>query len=320
MKTPERSGRGWPKRALKLGISGILIGFLLWRYPISVEDLAATFRSFNPQVLLLLLPLLFTQYIVSGAKWQVILRSHDIDLPLGYLVRSYLVGAFFGSLLPSSVGGDISRIADVARDTGRGFESTAAVILDRFSGLVVLTAVGIVGSVLVGRLWGEPEFFRQALVLTILLLLALAPFAPGTRSAVRRILRVIPHESTRRLFDRIASTIRHYGSRPNLIWKVVGFSLLFQFIAYTNFYLYGRALNLPIPYLYCLAFVPVVFLLEALPISFGGFGVREGALVYFLGKLGLTAADAISISIVLLSARYLKSLAGGIVYAWRRKT
>lgn len=320
MTTPECHDRRWPKRALKLGISGVLIGFLLWRYPISVEDLGATFRSFNFWVLLLLFPLLFTQYIVSGIKWRVILRSHDIDLTLGYLVRSYLVGAFFGSLLPSSLGGDIARIADVARDTGRGFESASAVVLDRFSGLVVLTMVGIVGSVLVGHLWDEPGFFRQALLLTVFLLLAMALVTPNAHSLLRPVVQRIPRNSVRRFFDKIQNAVIHYSTRPKLIWKILGFSLVFQLIAYTNFYLYGRALNLSIPYLYCLAFVPVVYLLEALPISFAGFGVREGALVYFLSKLGLTAADAISISIVLLSARYLKSLAGGIVFASRRKT
>ena len=53
-----------------------------------------------------------------------------------------------------------------------------------------------------------------------------------------------------------------------------------------------RALDLPVPIAAVVAFVPAVSMLQVLPISFGGLGVREGALVLFLHSFGVSNAQA----------------------------
>ena len=111
--------------------------------------------------------------------------------------------------------------------------------------------------------------------------------------------------------QRIAESIRFYRKQPDMIARILFLSFVFQIMAYTIFYLYSRAIRLDVPYYYCLAFVPVVYLLEALPISIGGFGLREGGLVYFLGKIGVDASEALSLSVIVLSMHYLLILVGG---------
>jgi len=101
--------------------------------------------------------------------------------------------------------------------------------------------------------------------------------------------------------------------------RIMAISFTFQILAYTIFYLHTRTLGLGVPYLYCLAFVPIVSLLEALPISIAGLGVREGGLIFFLGKLDVPAADAIALSILILTARYGLNLLGGLLYLTRRQ-
>ena len=53
-----------------------------------------------------------------------------------------------------------------------------------------------------------------------------------------------------------------------------------------------RALDLPVPVTAVIAFVPAVLMLQVLPISFSGLGVREGALVLFLHSFGVSNAQA----------------------------
>jgi hypothetical protein len=65
----------------------------------------------------------------------------------------------------------------------------------------------------------------------------------------------------------------------------------------------------------------VVVLLTVHPISIGGVGVREGALVFTLHAFGVPAHDALAVSILVFATTILApGLAGGVVEAvqWLR--
>ena len=51
-------------------------------------------------------------------------------------------------------------------------------------------------------------------------------------------------------------------------------------------------------------FVPLICLSEALPISINGFGVREGAFVFFFGVAGIASEEAFAVSILVMVVRY----------------
>lgn len=304
-------------RALKIGIAVALIGLLLWKYPISADAVVATLMSVRVPLLLVVLLLLFNQFVISSIKWSAILRSHDIHLPLPSLVRSYMIGVFFSSFLPSSYMGDIVRIADVGRASGKPFESASAVVLERLSGLAALAAVGSVASFVIGDQFGESVFFGLGFLFTAITISLAAVFVPGVLELVQAVLRRVPVRLVRKGLDKVAGAVLHYRQRPRLLAWVVLWSFVFQLTAYAIFYLYGQTLGLPLPLLYCYAFVPVIYLLEALPITVAGFGLREGGLIYFLGKAGLTPSDAISLSILVVTCRYLLSLSGGVLFLSR---
>ena len=65
--------------------------------------------------------------------------------------------------------------------------------------------------------------------------------------------------------------------------------------------------------------LPVVVLGASVPISFAGWGVREGAMVLMLGKMGISSADALALSIVLGLVLMSVSILGGFVWLSVRK-
>ncbi len=307
---------GW---VIKLGLSAALLFLLLRRYPISLATVGETFRSVSLLPLALAAVLLFNQYVLSSIKWRLILGSHGIHLPLGLLVQSYMIGNFFSAFLPSSYMGDFVRIADVSRRTGRSFESASAVVLERLSGLAALTAAGCVASIYIRQAYDQPIFGRLAWVLGGVLVLLIFAFLPGVLPLLRRVAGRIPVRFARKIVDRVDQAVMHYRGRPALLVRILFWSVVFQVAAYSIFFIYGRALHIPLPYVYCFAFVPVVYILEALPISIAGFGLREGGLIYFLGLIGLSSTDAIALSIIVLSGRYTMNLVGGLLFALRRE-
>jgi uncharacterized protein (TIRG00374 family) len=307
------------KWALKLAFSATLIVVLLWQFPVSGADLHGILRSANFAILAVALVLLLNQTLLSASKWQLILRSHGMDFPLSGLFRSYLIGSFFSTFLPSSYGGDLVRISDVARSTGRTFESAAAVVLERLSGLAALTGVGAIASVYIANAYEQPSFFWLAAMLAGILVMLVTVFTPGVLGLAAPVVNRIPVGALHKLFHKVENVVRHYVSEQALIAKILLISLAFQVLAYTIFFLYMKAVNVDVPYLYCLAFVPILYLLEALPVSVAGIGLREAGLIYFLGLLGLSSAEAIAVSIVAVAMRYAVNLTGGVMFAFRRE-
>ena len=63
-----------------------------------------------------------------------------------------------------------------------------------------------------------------------------------------------------------------------------------------------------------LALVPLVMLMTVLPVSLGGWGVREVAMVTVLTPLGVPAAAAVTMSVCLGLGQFLIGLPGGLLW------
>jgi uncharacterized membrane protein YbhN (UPF0104 family) len=84
------------------------------------------------------------------------------------------------------------------------------------------------------------------------------------------------------------------------------------------FYLCCRAFDVAISPWQCLAIVPVSAVLERLPISFGGVGVREAGIVYMASLFSIPYADALLTSIVNESL-FMLSLLPAVLFVKRLK-
>jgi hypothetical protein len=78
----------------------------------------------------------------------------------------------------------------------------------------------------------------------------------------------------------------------------------------------ARAAGVAVPLRYCALYHPVISVMTALPITIGGFGVREGGYVHFLRPLGVAAPVAVTIGLLWFALTLLGGLVGGAVFAW----
>jgi hypothetical protein len=60
-----------------------------------------------------------------------------------------------------------------------------------------------------------------------------------------------------------------------------------------------------------LILVPLILVVSMIPISFAGWGIREGAMVVGLGFVGVASADALAISVAFGLAQIAIGLPGG---------
>lgn len=261
--------------------------------------------------------LVLAALMVSAFRWQRLLAAQNVKVSVARLFGFYLVGLFFNNLLPTNIGGDIVRIHEVSKHTGEPSASVASVVTERLIGALALSMTAVLGLALSYRLAGRFSAVVIALPAIILAVILLFAIEKWRSSVSKKIWLPRRFALRRRLDDLVTSMGTCLQDRWNVA-LVTGLSLLFQFTIIATTYFIFLALGLHIPVVYFLLFIPIISALQILPISISGFGVREGAYVYFFGAVGASSAQAIAASLIFWTLAALVSLAGGLIFALRR--
>jgi hypothetical protein len=90
-----------------------------------------------------------------------------------------------------------------------------------------------------------------------------------------------------------------------------------QFLAAVEAWCLAQALHLGVPLIDFAILMPPVMLVVALPVSAGGWGVREGAIVASLALAGVGTTPALLLSVELGVIGTLVGLPGGVI--WLRR-
>jgi uncharacterized membrane protein YbhN (UPF0104 family) len=239
------------------------------------------------------LGLLAGQFVLSGWRWQYILRRMNALEPgIGALLHCTGLSYFYGQLLPSSIGGDVLRTALVGRAVGLR-RATISVLIDRLSGLLVLALWAAAALPIVGQDMGV----RWPMVVAIEAALAFGGVA--TVAALRiglhgRGLSVRPLSLLRGAWTDEVRAL----ARPAVVGVLFATTAAMHLASIGLFHAIACSLGLPIGLGRCLLLLPAAFLLSALPISFAGWGVREGAVVAALSLVGIAPGDALTASIL----------------------
>jgi uncharacterized membrane protein YbhN (UPF0104 family) len=300
---------------IKLLVSGGLIAFFLTR--VDLQGFVQTLLSANFSWIGLALAVYLCSQAVSAMRWNVLVRPLGIIAPFKDIVCYYLIGMFFNLFAPGTVGGDVSRVYYLVRHQAGNRGAAAApmmraavsVFMDRAIGMLVLIWVGAAGLLLFPH-YPVPRAIR---ILTLSLALGLA-LAAALVPLFRRLLPELGSSTWAKL--RLA--LRSYGSHRHALVNGVLLSLAVHLIQSWMHVLMGRALNLTIPFSFCLIVYPLVGTFSAIPISLNGIGLREGGYVLLLGVIGISTEKGVAFGLLLFLIIALDSLIGGIIFLLKR--
>ncbi len=257
---------------------------------------------------------------LSVLRWQRVLIGIDLPAPVPALASHTLAALFVSNFLPSTIGGDVLRVMRLSSDNGDAPASFASVVLERLTGFFVLPVITLVALGLSPSLRHLGTASHLALALSVASLLALAGILAATAST-RLGGRLAGHESWPRFVGAVHLGIERIRRNPAAAATLMCSSLAYQLAVITAAFAASRSLGLTVSWLALLAFVPVVAIAQVLPISVGGLGLREGALVLLLGPLGVGAAKATALGLLLYGINLVVSLLGAPAFAmWSRPT
>jgi hypothetical protein len=80
----------------------------------------------------------------------------------------------------------------------------------------------------------------------------------------------------------------------------------------------AHALRIPVTFWDLAVIVPVSFVVQMLPVSVNGFGVREATFSFYFARIGLPLESAMLVALVPTALVMLFSLSGAAVYVSRR--
>ena len=249
----------------------------------------------------------------SALRWEVFLRSLDVELAPGPTLRLTFVGAFFNAFLPTGVGGDAYKAIRVrGRDIPLS-KTLASVLLDRIVGIVCLAAFGLVAATM--RLTaGDSGPLIPLGALVSLGILAVAGLLVGFGERLFRPGRATWFGLRPRL-QRTAQALREAGSHPRSVRLGILWGMLTQVLGIAAHLALARALGLSISLAALTLGVLLATVAATAPITINGLGVREGAWVWILGRYGVGAVDALAYALLVLAMSLASSAVGGIVYA-----
>lgn len=253
-----------------------------------------------------------TQIIILGYRWYRILCASDIAVRLGWAARVVFIGSFFNQSLPTSLGGDAVRVV-MLRPTTRSLETAVnAVLVDRLSGLA-----GLIPFLLLGAPWlwawtGDVVFRLASFMLTLLMCAGLALYFLADRllNYAGPLAKLRPISA----IARGSSYARAIAWRSNGAAGTAALAVGTHFMTVVIVIVLAAGLGSPLPLGTAIVLVPPIIAAAMLPISFGGWGTREAAMIASLGIAGVPPASALAISLVLGLILILATLPGAIFW------
>jgi hypothetical protein len=301
--------------AFRLLVTAAILWYVL--RDIDLAELGATLVHVSPAWLAGALLLVAADRAVMIARWIILLRSAGVALQARKAVWIYLVSSFLGSFVPAGVGADASRAYAVAVRTDQGTEAVASVAIDRVLGMMALVGLGLAG------LAGWAPQLGPAMRTQVMLAVAVGGAGLAAVLWADRVVALLPARwlasRAGRLLASVGQEVGAFRRRPAVLAAVFALSIAVQFLRVLQGYCLGRGMGIEVELTYYLVFMPVGLLLMLLPVSIGGFGLPQGAIVWLLEPVGVTHARAFALSTLIALLGLVGNLPGAVLYLFRTK-
>lgn len=299
---------------MKTAIKALVTAALLWLLFRSVEVSAvwAILAGVTPAGVVVALALVGLIILADALLFVGSMRILGRQVPLSVSLLYTLVGWFFSNVAPSTVGGDLFRGVQMSRLGTPVHVAVRALVIMRVATLAALLVVMVAGLPVAWRLVGNPA---DLVPFEVVLL------AAGAAVAMLFLLAHLPIPE--RLQQRwpllgkataAAADFRKLLAVSGLAAKIWAAAAVQHLLRVLIFAALAAALGLDVPFAALFAFVPAALLVAMVPVSFGGWGMREAALVSFLNTTGVSAEAALTLSIAFGLLRMVVGAVGGI--AW----
>jgi hypothetical protein len=300
--------RGRVLIAVKVVATAGLLWFALGRIDWAVVGLRL--NAIVPLFGVAALIVLGLQPLLSAIRWRLIAGYSGFSMSVPQAYRLSLIGAFFNQTLPSSLGGDGARIWLLVKGGTAPSAATYSVLLDRVMGVLWLIILAVACLPWSLAIISNPAGRVSLIICALGGLAAIGVFLSFGR---------LDAAWTRRWW-----ATRHAGDVSRLAWRLLSapaaacaiamLSLTLHAATVGAVWLIAQGVGAPLGIFQAVIVVPPILLIATVPISIGGWGVRETVMAVAFSFLGLAETDGVIVSVLFGAGAFIVGAVGGLVW------
>ena len=280
----------------------ILVAGIVWKLG-GVGEVGELLVGISPIYVLLIFVVHTLDRALMVFKWGHLLKSRGIYLPFFRGMKIYCASMIWGMFLPSTVGADAIRAYSTSRSGLDSNEVVASIIVERLIGFLSALLLGLLAFFLFSHI-GTPDnrfkfiWWASGILLFCATIAFTASFSQGVFDFLHGRLfgRFRDNRIMRRLQQYHSTYLSYKNDRKSL---VVFFGLTFaeQLVPILESWLIARGMGIEVGIAFIAGAVPLAMLVSRLPVAFNGIGVFEGAFIVLMAIAGVTATEAVAISL-----------------------
>ncbi len=297
-------------------IIAIVLMYLILRR-IDFEPIVQHLKTIKYGWLVSAFVLSFVLIYFNALRWKILLQTHNVNAGIWKLYRVYIIGFFFNNFLPSSIGLDTVRTVYMKEHGLKEVAST--VLVERIIGITGLFFYAFIGALIVGymKMGGKLVIYASLLLLVMILLFFMA-FNKRFLIKFKPLVLKIKYKNIGNEIVDFYKLFHEFSGHKKRMFVAFCVSLLMQTTIIVMNITIAKMYNIQMNYIFFFVYIPIISVLSMIPISINALGVREGAYVYFFGRIGISKEIALLFSLSYLTITAVTSLVGGVLFPFEK--
>jgi len=288
---------------IRISIKKILptIGIIILLYliiNIGIEKIISALYEVQPIYLLLAFSLLIPRVLFDTYKWQFICRKQKMNFTFFYLMKINLISSFYSKITPGGLGGYIKIY--YIKDKGKlSIEKCISnILMDATVETITLYFFAIIGAIMLIK-----EFSFLLLPISAAFIIYLFLFLLFMKKEKSKVLFSIfvKYIIPKRFKEKMSKSFEHlYEDLPNLKDMIIPFLIagVTWILNFSQMYIVSIAFSIDVPYFDFITICALSIIIASIPVTIGGFGLREGSFILMLSIYGISPEKALLMSII----------------------
>ena len=281
-----------------------IIGIILFIYIIintGIGNIATTLAKISPILVIIAAAITIPSLIIRNTQWQIILKKQKIKIGFLRTLKIILIGKFYSLVTPGYTGYylRIFYVKDQTKEPlGKLFINTVITGLVNTLPLYIML---VVGALILAEQY--PPAFHIAIIFLISHIAVCIYFIKKERGekTIKKVIKYLIPKKIKNHLNNFTDTF--YNDFPKIKDLISPFiiGIILNIIGFIQLYILALSLGITqIDFLPFIAIMSIVYIVTTIPITVGGFGTREAAMIFLFSLYGVAPEKAVALSI----ARY----------------
>jgi len=304
---------------LRLSVSSLFIGYLFLKVEwellyVSFKQIEFTYYAISTLVVLI-------SSCLIAYKYYLLISGTSISMSYLNIFKINIISRFYGLFLPTAIAPGVVRWYKVTRNKKGRIFFLSSTVFERLTFILILILCGFLPlffySEQTGIILLRTRIFPVA---TLSLLIVCLSISYYFNSFIREFINSFVCRALKRKWSLsdIENYINHFSLKTtdaSVLFYILCLSILWQIFFLIRIFLLFKSADLPLDFIDVAWIGSLVLLLQILPISFSGLGVREGAYAYLVTLFNLLPEKGVLIGILFFSQSIILATIGGMFEA-----